>query len=203
MMKQFTTRGKLLFSALIVSLITFSGSLAFGTSTNSVQLSITIYNSAFQSVTNLSGNMNITLLQNSTNNLGTAQNTSFRNNGSTAADYSIRADVVGVGISLQTNGGLGNPKPPSNTLRVLTLFYDWAAGAYLNSDFQVNDVARMVYNSCLPAGNYARNSDADSAKGFNVPPAGDRSLIYCLESGPISVNPLTGTVRIWVKATLH
>lgn len=133
---------------LLILLATGSTSVLFGaySMSNTCVLSITIYNSAVQSVTNLSGNLTVSLVQNQTN-YSSSINTTFQNNGTTADNFWVKAVATG-GISLVTTGGMGNPiLTTANSMRLYALISDFNL-TYTKANFLPADLVQTTWTAC-------------------------------------------------------
>ena len=178
--------------------------------TNSAVVTFTIYNTGTVSVSNITGDVDLSSMVANTTNLFCSNPTNntiriiFRNNGTGEEDFEIRGEVTSGGVSL-ISGGLGAPAPVINEVRLLLAFADWTS-PYTHTDYDTGDALTSSYGTCSATA-FAVNSDPDDKKGFDVPYSGDgkdRNMRFCVEPGKIG----TGadgenediTVRVWVKA---
>lgn len=186
----------LLTTILILALGTSSIIYGYST-TNNVVLQFTIFNTGFVSVTNI-GAAEVdagSIVANTTNVYqGSSVRGIFKNNGTGQEDFSLRAEVIQGGVTLVSS------TPASNQVRLFVIFGQWDK-TYSKTDFASDDVITTSYQAA-DADRFAVSSDSASVKGYDVPSAGERSILFCINPGKTTSDPQGNKVKIkiWVKA---
>jgi hypothetical protein len=198
---------KNLIAMLVVSVLLVLGSLTtiFASSTsNTINLKMTVFAAGFLSVTNTDGNGFIrdagAIAQGNTNVwLGTSGVRGvFKNNGTQVSTYSLKAAVFTNGVQGFT---LVSGKPNSGQVRAAVIFGEWDQ-PYAKIDFLTDDCLTGAYVLCTTQV-FAKESgfgSGDAFKGFAVGSGTDRNMLFSMCYGGGLADGSNLTVKIWVKA---
>lgn len=187
-------------SLLIVCLtvVFFMGSnsaLAF-TEETTVDLTLTIWNTAHLSITNASGDGSVLELgpvtAGKTNYYG-ATRAIFQNNGTDPYDIQLKAEVTG--LTLIDNG----PAVGGDEVRLSGIFVNWEVED-IDEKFG-NDAITTTYQNSTSS-KYADPADEDKFKGIDVPIGGgsDRNLKFAVEAGIATTEGVESTITVYAKA---